>query len=316
MIRVYPSYEWGRNFAGFHRDYDPRIRPWYVSSTSGPKNVMIILDCSSSMVGTRWQIAKAAAKTILNTLTQQDYVNVICTRDSYYSYYSHYRYRTSRTLGCLKSGLLPATTSVKRDLMEKIDEIEPDGRSLFIDGFRMAMNVFQFSQPPLKGSCQNVAIFLTDGLREDGNDVRCEPGYYTYSYSNGHTTRTYHPGKKCNEDWDEVWEEVAGRNPISGKARNYMGILIYFYCIFLGSLFRLFRRFWRLGQVSSESSRLRELRFVRRTLLPVQHVRKSDELLRFSRAKHESDVDGLDGTVRRRIRSRFTRHDRRTGFLV
>ena len=30
-------------------DYDPRKRPWYVSASSGPKDVVLILDTSGSM---------------------------------------------------------------------------------------------------------------------------------------------------------------------------------------------------------------------------------------------------------------------------
>ena len=42
---MYPGREWGTNFAGFYNDYDPRVRPWYIAATSGPKDVVIVLDC-------------------------------------------------------------------------------------------------------------------------------------------------------------------------------------------------------------------------------------------------------------------------------
>ncbi|XP_055337137.1 uncharacterized protein LOC129587423 isoform X2 [Paramacrobiotus metropolitanus] len=45
LIRLYPGREWDMNFAGFYNDYDPRIRPWYTAATSGPKDVLIVLDC-------------------------------------------------------------------------------------------------------------------------------------------------------------------------------------------------------------------------------------------------------------------------------
>ena len=49
MHRTYPGHEWPRNFIGFHVDYDPRLRPWYLSTVSGAKDVIIILDGSVSM---------------------------------------------------------------------------------------------------------------------------------------------------------------------------------------------------------------------------------------------------------------------------
>ena len=45
LVRVFPGREWDTNFAGFYNDYDPRLRPWYIAATSGPKDVIIILDC-------------------------------------------------------------------------------------------------------------------------------------------------------------------------------------------------------------------------------------------------------------------------------
>ncbi|KAL4236040.1 hypothetical protein ACF0H5_004426 [Mactra antiquata] len=84
IVRIYPGREWSTNFAGFYNDYDPRVRPWYIAATSGPKDVIIILDCSYSMRGEKFSIAKGVAKTVINTLTKMDYVNVICARASYW----------------------------------------------------------------------------------------------------------------------------------------------------------------------------------------------------------------------------------------
>ena len=44
-MRTFPGREWDTNFAGFYNDYDPRLRPWYIAATSGPKDVVIVLDC-------------------------------------------------------------------------------------------------------------------------------------------------------------------------------------------------------------------------------------------------------------------------------
>lgn len=45
VFRLFPGSEWDTNFAGFYNDYDPRLRPWYIAATSGPKDVVIVLDC-------------------------------------------------------------------------------------------------------------------------------------------------------------------------------------------------------------------------------------------------------------------------------
>ena len=55
---MYPGREWKTNFAGFYNDYDPRTRPWYIAATGGPKDIVIILDCSLSMKGEKFSIAQ------------------------------------------------------------------------------------------------------------------------------------------------------------------------------------------------------------------------------------------------------------------
>lgn len=58
-------------------DYDPRFRPWYVSATSGSKNVIIVIDVSNSMEGNTLNLAKSAAKSVINTLGLYDFVGVV-----------------------------------------------------------------------------------------------------------------------------------------------------------------------------------------------------------------------------------------------
>ena len=69
LMRLWPAREWDTNFAGFYNDYDPRIRNWYIAATSGPKDVIIVIDCSLSMKGKKFEIAKSVAKAVIDTLT-------------------------------------------------------------------------------------------------------------------------------------------------------------------------------------------------------------------------------------------------------
>lgn len=62
--------------------YDCRFRPWYTTSATSPKNLLILLDVSGSMTGMRRRIAKAVVNSILDTLTENDYVNVFNFSDT------------------------------------------------------------------------------------------------------------------------------------------------------------------------------------------------------------------------------------------
>jgi hypothetical protein len=56
--------------------HDFRTSSWYIDSATSPKDVVILLDSSGSMVGDRREIAKSVASAILGTLGTNDFVNV------------------------------------------------------------------------------------------------------------------------------------------------------------------------------------------------------------------------------------------------
>ena len=71
----YPGFLWGGCEGS---TYDPRERPWYVMGATGPKDVIIILDKSGSMKNSdRMTNAIAGAQTVVNSLTNVDYVSVV-----------------------------------------------------------------------------------------------------------------------------------------------------------------------------------------------------------------------------------------------
>lgn len=87
----WPARDWGadpdpnrngcRVNIGNCQKYEPRFRNWYVVASAGPKNVILILDISGSMVEkNRLSIMKEAAKSVLETLTFADYFSVIIVR--------------------------------------------------------------------------------------------------------------------------------------------------------------------------------------------------------------------------------------------
>ena len=76
-FRIYPSNTANKLDNGSCTDYDPRFRPWYVSGTSSAKNIILIIDTSGSMSGSRLTIAKSAAKAVVGTFSNSDFVGVL-----------------------------------------------------------------------------------------------------------------------------------------------------------------------------------------------------------------------------------------------
>lgn len=74
VMRIFP----GASYDKVCGDYDPRIRPWYVTASSGPKDVVILLDISSSMRNNNFlDVAKDAVKSVLETMNEYTFVNVV-----------------------------------------------------------------------------------------------------------------------------------------------------------------------------------------------------------------------------------------------
>ena len=99
--------------------YDPRLRPWYLSAATGPKNVIFILDSSGSMGGgnpgnvDRMQLLKTAAKKIVDALGFADYFGLVdFNRDA----------RTFQNLNFLA----PAGARFRDEAKLWIDKLKPD----------------------------------------------------------------------------------------------------------------------------------------------------------------------------------------------
>lgn len=54
----------------------------YINAATNSKNVLIMLDMSGSMLGQRYEIAKQTTEAILETLSHNDYFNIMPVRDA------------------------------------------------------------------------------------------------------------------------------------------------------------------------------------------------------------------------------------------
>lgn len=81
FMRLFPAQKW--QIARTDPDlYDARMRPWYVAGASSRKDVIILVDSSGSMTGSRRDIAKGVVFEILDTLTDNDYFLILKFSDT------------------------------------------------------------------------------------------------------------------------------------------------------------------------------------------------------------------------------------------
>lgn len=62
--------------------HDFRMSQWYVAAATSPKDIVILLDSSSSVSSTKRALALLTARTILETLGDNDFVNVFRFADT------------------------------------------------------------------------------------------------------------------------------------------------------------------------------------------------------------------------------------------
>ncbi|GAX26355.1 voltage-dependent calcium channel alpha-2/delta-4 [Fistulifera solaris] len=132
--------------------YDPRPRPWNVAPSSGPKNIVLVLDKSGSMKENRMTLMKKAAIRVIETLTMSDRIAIVVFDE------------TARVIADEGMYLYPANNESKAILIDAIANLEAKGETNFYDAFEKAFDVLDISKgEELTVNCNSALLFLTDG---------------------------------------------------------------------------------------------------------------------------------------------------------
>uniref|UniRef100_A0AAA9TRF4 Calcium voltage-gated channel auxiliary subunit alpha2delta 4 n=1 Tax=Bos taurus TaxID=9913 RepID=A0AAA9TRF4_BOVIN len=160
FFRIYPGIKWTPDENGVIT-FDCRNRGWYIQAATSPKDIVIVVDTSGSMKGLRMTIAKHTVSTILDTLGENDFVNIIAYND-----YIHY------IEPCFKGILVQADRDNREHFKQLVDELMVKGVGVVDRALREAFQILQQFQEAGQGSLCNQAIMLiTDGAVEDYEPV-------------------------------------------------------------------------------------------------------------------------------------------------
>jgi len=150
--------------------YDPRSRawylaavPWYISESSGGKDVVLIVDNSKS-VGDDYKLSlfQNASRQIISSLTEFDRIALVTFNEN------------AEVAGGY-STLMEATEETLNVLKRAIDEMKPMGRTNYLAGFAEAFNVLKNSEVPYFGpKCNTAILFITDQPSNYPGDVGAE----------------------------------------------------------------------------------------------------------------------------------------------
>jgi hypothetical protein len=242
VMRKFPTALGRSNHFGVPIDYDPRVRPWYVSAASGPKDVVIIIDCSASMrLKGRFIRAKAAAKLVLSTLSKKDYVSVICARGPYKCNCRSCDTCSAtadqskvfcpevcddcpaetKTLGCVPDVLLPGTPSVVNDLSERLEDMQAGGSKDLLHATKMAASLLAGNQ---RAGCQSLILFFTDGL-DHTPGARCMEAWWECNDDSCYCSEKG-TGHWCPEDWGGI-ERLVGNEDGEFDSKNVPSVLLF-----------------------------------------------------------------------------------------
>uniref|UniRef100_A0A7S4NES1 VWFA domain-containing protein n=2 Tax=Odontella aurita TaxID=265563 RepID=A0A7S4NES1_9STRA len=147
-----------RIFPGRHSPecgtYDPRLRPWYIAGSSGPKNVVLVVDTSGSMgggTGRKIKLLREAATLIVKTLTVADRISIVEFNTDAHSF--------------PQNGMYVATEENKQKLIDGIGKLEANGQTNFYEAFDKAFDSLdQTARNEQVNRCNSAILFLTDGL--------------------------------------------------------------------------------------------------------------------------------------------------------
>ncbi|XP_057712110.1 voltage-dependent calcium channel subunit alpha-2/delta-4 isoform X3 [Corythoichthys intestinalis] len=160
FFRLYPGIQWIPDENGVVT-FDCRNRNWYIQAATSPKDVVIVVDVSGSMKGLRLTIAKHTINTILDTLGENDFVNII-------AYSDYVRYLEP----CFKGILVQADLDNREHFKLLINELHVKGEGKVKNAMKESFKILNEAAALGQGSLCNQAIMLiTDGAMEDFQDV-------------------------------------------------------------------------------------------------------------------------------------------------
>jgi len=215
--------------------FDPRVRPWYIAASSGPKNVVLVLDTSNSMTDkSRLALLKQAAKQVIKTLTVGDRVAIV-------------DFSWQAKLFAQDDQFLFTATKENKDLLEEyIDLLTAEGATNFLDAFTVAFAVLNDSiDQEFHVGCTTAIIFLTDGLMTHPenvleadvldfinagiSDLEARLGrsvfLFTFSISDNNDVHAFPKQIACSTGDNGIWSKIVDEREIFDSLTSYYRLL-------------------------------------------------------------------------------------------
>ncbi|XP_011687396.1 PREDICTED: voltage-dependent calcium channel subunit alpha-2/delta-4-like [Wasmannia auropunctata] len=151
FMRQYPATNWYMETVDL---FDCRTRSWYIEAATSPKDVLILMDTSGSMTGIRREIAKHVINNILDTLGNNDFVNIITFSNE-----------TKQVVSCFNDTLVQANLANVRELKRAISNLETERIANFSLALTTAFELLETFRNEREGAkCNQAIMLITDGV--------------------------------------------------------------------------------------------------------------------------------------------------------
>lgn len=153
---------WNRNQTD---TYDCRKRSWYIETATCSKDVVILLDNSGSMTGYRNYVAQLTIKSLLDTFSNNDFVNIY-----------NYSKTVEELVPCFEDMLVQATPENIQVFNNEVKNLKPDGYANVSIALERAFKLLEKYRHIRKCNesstgCNQAIMLVTDGVPGNATEV-------------------------------------------------------------------------------------------------------------------------------------------------
>ncbi|CAF2650391.1 unnamed protein product [Rotaria sp. Silwood2] len=176
LYRVWPGHIW--DYPEGDTDkldlFDCRVQNWYIRATSSPRDVIILIDASGSMTGLKKSIAIQTVETILDTLSDDDFVQIIKFQE------------TAEFIDdCFRSGLVQATVENRHKFRTSVNKrITTENIANFSRALNMAFDLLDNARINISRT-ENARLICQCHYLSTDNQTEAQREAFCPSDSNG-----------------------------------------------------------------------------------------------------------------------------------
>lgn len=178
--------------------FDCRTRSWYIEAASSPKDVVILVDRSGSMTGMRREIARHVVYNILDTLGNNDYVNIYTFTNT-----------TDPLIECFNDTLVQGNLANVRMLKEGMTHFKTEQIANFSLALVTAFELLATYRHSGEGAnCSQAIMLITDGVQYNYKEIFEKYNWQNWPFVNVRVF-TYLIGREVSDVRDVKWMACA-----------------------------------------------------------------------------------------------------------